>query len=121
MHNIGPYLAREIRGLHILDFAIERRGNRDVSGAPSGLRGFHRSPSHDESVTVNGLAAKSVDLVGNSPLQDSSGRVVRERDWLVTVKRRNGELMYVVFIAPDQEFSKYRPAFEQMLRSLRVK
>ncbi len=80
-----------------------------------------RQVGHDEDLSVNGLAAKSVDLVGNSPLQDQSGRAMPERDWLVTMKRRNGDLMYIVFIAPDSEFGRLRPTFEQMLYSLRVK
>ncbi len=79
-----------------------------------------RQIGHDENIRVNGLSGKSVDLIGNSPLQDQSGRAVRERDWLVTMKRSDGNLLYLVFISPDQDFGKLRPTFEQMLRTFRM-
>jgi hypothetical protein len=62
-----------------------------------------------------------VDLLGNSPLQDQSGRPGRERDWLVTFQRRDGSLLYVVAIAPDKDFESFRPTFEQMLKSIRLR
>jgi hypothetical protein len=70
-------------------------------------------------VRVNGVEGRSVDLLGNSPLQDN-GRPVRERDWLVALPRQDGSLFYVVFVAPDRDFSSLRPTFEQMLRSLQL-
>ena len=79
-----------------------------------------RQIGHDENIRVNGVSGKSVDLIGNSPLQDQSGRAVRERDWLVTMKRSDGNLVYLVFISPDQDFGKLRPTFEQMLRTFRM-
>jgi hypothetical protein len=45
----------------------------------------------------------------------------RERDWLVTVRRRDNSILYLVFIAPERDFGRLAPAFEQMLRSLRIK
>jgi hypothetical protein len=65
------------------------------------------------------VEGRSVDLLGNSPLQDN-GRPVRERDWLVALPRQDGSLFYVVFVAPDRDFSSLRPTFEQMLRSLQL-
>jgi hypothetical protein len=70
---------------------------------------------------MNGLAGKSVDLIGASPVQDSSGHAVQERDWLVTTMRPSGGLLYLVFIAPDKDFESLRPTFEQMLKSLQLK
>jgi len=80
-----------------------------------------RAIGHDENIRLNGLAGKSIDLIGNSPLQDQNGRVARERDWLVTAKRTNGNLLYLIFISPDQDFGTLRPAFEQMLRTFRMR
>jgi len=80
-----------------------------------------RQIGNDENIRVNGVAGKSVDLIGKSPLQDQAGRTLEERDWLVTVERRDGSLLYFVFIAPDKDFGSLRPAFEQMLKSLRLK
>jgi Zn-dependent protease with chaperone function len=79
-----------------------------------------RQIGQDENIRVNGIAGKSVDLLGNSPLQDQSGRPGQERDWLVTFQRRDGSLLYMVAIAPDKDFESLRPAFEQMLKSIRL-
>jgi len=75
----------------------------------------------DENIRVNGLSGKSVDLVGNSPLRDQSGRAGQERDWLVALQRRDGSLLYLVSIAPDKDFESLRPTFEQMLKSIRLR
>ena len=75
----------------------------------------------DENIRVSGVDSKSVDLIATSPVQDASGHAQRERDWLVAVPGRDGNLTYLVFIAPDSDFNGLRPTFERMLRSLRVK
>ena len=80
-----------------------------------------RQVGNDENIRVNGIAGKSVDLLGTSPLQDKSGKAAQERDWLVAVKRRDGGLLYLVFIAPNEQFSSLRPNFEQMLKSLQMR
>jgi len=80
-----------------------------------------RAIGHDENIRVNGIAGKSVDLVGNSPLRDQSGRASQERDWLVALMRQDGTLLYVVSIAPDKDFESLRPTFEQMLKSMRLR
>lgn len=75
----------------------------------------------DENIRVNGVAGKSVDLIGSSPIKDAQGKVLAERDWVVTTQRRDGIVLYLVFISPDKEFGSMRPTFEQMLRSLRLR
>jgi len=79
-----------------------------------------RAIGNDEDVRVNGISGKSLDLIGNSPLPDQQGHAAKERDWLVTFKRNDGTLLYLVFIAPDKDFSSMRPTFEQMLKSLQL-
>jgi hypothetical protein len=80
-----------------------------------------RQIGNDESIRVNGQTARSVDLIGTSPLKDQSGRFTQERDWLVTLERADGNLLYVVFIAPEKDFGSLRATFEQMVRSLKVR
>jgi hypothetical protein len=80
-----------------------------------------RVVGHDENIRVNGVPGKSVDMIGPSPLHSQSGQAARERDWLVTIQRSDGSLLYAVFIAPDQSFGELRPTFESMLRSLHAK
>jgi len=80
-----------------------------------------REIGHDEDIRVNSAPGKSVDLIGNSPLKDSGGKPIQERDWLVTFNRPDGSLLYLIFIAPDKDFVGLRPTFEQMLKSLQLK
>ena len=80
-----------------------------------------REIGHDENIRVNGVAGKSVDLIGTSPLRDQSGHSIQERDWLVAVMRQDGGLLYIVSIAPDKDFESLRPTFEQMLKSLQLR
>jgi Zn-dependent protease with chaperone function len=80
-----------------------------------------RTIGHDENIRVNGISGKSVDLIGTSPLQDQSGRPGQERDWLVAFQRRDGNLLYMVSIAPDKDFESLRPTFEQILKSIKLR
>jgi len=75
---------------------------------------------NDENVRVNGVAGKSVDLIGNSPIKDAQGKAMAERDWVVTLRRRDGTMLYLVFISPEREFGVMRLTFERMLMSLRL-
>lgn len=70
-------------------------------------------------ITVNSARAKSVELKGQSPL-GSNGQPLQERDWLVALPYQQNRIIYLVFIAPERDFSKLRPTFEQMLRSFRL-
>ena len=79
-----------------------------------------RAIGNDEDIRVNGASGKSLDLIGSSPIQDQQGKATKERDWLVTFKRNDGTLLYLVFIAPDKDFSSMRPTFEKMLKSMRL-
>src|SRR5437763_9986838 len=80
-----------------------------------------RTTSREENFTLNGAKAKSIMMMGTSPLTDQQGRAARERDWLVTVARNDNTILYMVFIAPDQEFNQLRPDFERMQRSVRLR
>jgi len=71
------------------------------------------------SIKVGGRMGNSVELRGKSPVQEN-GVQMAERDWLVTVARPDGNLNYMVFIAPEQDFGTMRPLFVSMLKSFRV-
>jgi hypothetical protein len=73
-----------------------------------------------ENIEVNGLRGQSVNLTGVSPMQQN-GEALRERNWLVTVARPSGGLLYLVFIAPDRDFGQLRSTYEQMLNSLQLR
>jgi len=81
--------------------------------------GLHRL-DEVRKIRVGDVRGRSVDLAGNSPIQ-RNGQPVPERDWLVTVPRPDGDLLYLVFIAPESDFSQLRPVYQKMLDSLQVK
>ncbi|MDP9267724.1 MAG: M48 family metallopeptidase [Acidobacteriota bacterium] len=80
-----------------------------------------RAVGNDESIRVNGVTGRSIDLVSTSAMRDRQGRAQRERDWLVAFPYSDNTILYLVFIAPEQDFETLRAqAFEPMLRSLRL-
>jgi hypothetical protein len=74
-----------------------------------------------EDIRVNGVPGKSIDLLNVSPIRTADGGTQRERDWLVTLQRKDGSLLYLVFVSTEKDFDQMRPAFEKMLRSLKLK
>ena len=72
------------------------------------------------SIQVNGVQGRSVDLTGTSPVE-KNGKPLKERDWLVTLPRSEGGLLYLVFIAPQNAFNQFRPTYQRMLSSLQLK
>ncbi|HXZ81184.1 MAG TPA: M48 family metallopeptidase [Terriglobales bacterium] len=75
----------------------------------------------EQEIRVNGITGRSVDLMGRSPLRDSSGQPVQEHDWLVILPRGDGTVLYAVFISPDKDFTVLRPTYERMLKSLQMR
>ncbi len=67
---------------------------------------------------VAGRPAQAVVLGGTSPVI-AGGVQLPERDWLVTVARPDGDVSYLVFVAPEREFSTLKPMFDAMLASFR--
>jgi len=70
-------------------------------------------------INVNGVQGRSVYLHGQSPIQQN-GQPLSERDWLVTVPNQQGGVMYLVFVAPENDFNKLHPTFQKMLNSLQL-
>jgi beta-barrel assembly-enhancing protease len=79
-----------------------------------------RATGSPQSISVNGVQGRSVTLTGNSPVT-KDGKPVPERDWLVTIPASQGGLLYLVFTAPENDFSRLRSTYERMLDSLQVK
>jgi hypothetical protein len=63
--------------------------------------------------------ANAVELRGRSGVVDG-GTQLAERDWLVTVARPDGDLNYIVFVAPEPDFEALRPVFTAMMQSFRA-
>jgi hypothetical protein len=79
-----------------------------------------RVSGNAQSVRVNGVQGRSVNLTGTSPIQQN-GEPLPERDWLVTLPRPEGGLLYMVFVAPESTFRRLQPTYRRMLDSLRMK
>jgi peptidase M48-like protein len=71
-------------------------------------------------VQVNGVQGRAAILTGTSPLQQN-GKAIQERDWLVTVPRPDGNLMYLVFVSPERDFNQLHPTYQKMLDSLQMR
>ena len=76
--------------------------------------------SKPQAITVGGVAGRSTFLRSPSPLADASGKTQIERDWLVTVPQRGG-LIFMIFIAPETDFTRFQPTFDAMVRSVKFK
>jgi beta-barrel assembly-enhancing protease len=73
-----------------------------------------------QSAQLNGAPARSVYLVGTSPLPGPNG-AAGERDWLITVERPDNSVIYLICIAPDRDFERLNPAYQEMVRSFQLK
>jgi len=78
-----------------------------------------RSNSSVHSTSVNGIEGRGLDLSASSPIQQN-GSPLPERDRLVLLPTSNGNYLYLIFIAPERDFSALEPTFEKMLESLRL-
>jgi beta-barrel assembly-enhancing protease len=79
-----------------------------------------RASGSEQRISVNGMEGREITLSGASPVE-SNGQALRERDWLVTVPRQQGGLLYLVFIAPENDFGQLRGTYQKMLDSLEMK
>jgi hypothetical protein len=73
-----------------------------------------------QSMKVAGTEGRSQMLQSTSPFPDANGRPQIERDWLVTVPRSDGSIVWFVFVAPEAQFDHFRPTFDSMLKSVRL-
>jgi len=69
-------------------------------------------------IKVGGTEGRSVTFESASPFLSANGQAQKERDWLVAVPGRNHSVIYMVFVAPQSDFDRFKPTFEAMLNSL---
>lgn len=72
------------------------------------------------SLNINGQDANAMELRGRSPLVEN-GNTLPEHDWLITVRRADGDLNYMVFVSPERDFARLRPVFTSMMNSFRAR
>lgn len=71
-----------------------------------------------QAITVGGSEGRSVMLRSPSPFLDRTGQPQIEQDWLVTVPRKDGSVIFMIFVAPQAEFAHFKPTYEAMLKSV---
>jgi hypothetical protein len=81
-----------------------KRDNPELQPGPAG------------DVIVNNVRGRSVEATNTSGGTGANA----EHDWLVALPQSDGSLRYVVFVAPEADFNKLRPTFEQVLRTLKL-
>lgn len=94
-----------VRGAAALDALIG-----EISGDNPGF-----TAGKQKRVAANGVAGRSVEC-DNPSANNGQG----ERDWVVAFERSDGSLRYFVFVAPPSDFEKLRPAFQRILRSVKI-
>lgn len=76
--------------------------------------------SQPQSMSVGGLDGRSTMLRSPSPFPGKDGKTQFEQDWLVTVPVRDG-LIFMIFVAPEGDFDKFKPTYEAMVKSIQFK
>ena len=74
-----------------------------------------------KTIMVAGVEGRSTLLRSSSPFPNANGQAQPERDWVVTVPRQDGSVIYMIFVAPESDFSRLQPTFEAMIRSIQFK
>jgi hypothetical protein len=69
-----------------------------------------------QTLKLGGQMANTLELRGRSPLVQN-GTTLPERDWLVTIASRDGDLHYIVFVSPERDFAQIRPLFVSMMNT----
>jgi hypothetical protein len=107
---------------HGVEVGLARNQSRDLRSASDALveslsAGNPRLRQRSDwlATSVSGRRALQTTLQNVS---EATGRA--ETIVLVTTQTRDGNLFYTVAVAPQDEMSRYEPAFQQVLRSIRL-
>jgi hypothetical protein len=74
-----------------------------------------------EPITVGGVEGRSTFLRSPSPFPDANGQTQPERDWLVTVPRHDGSVIFMIFVAPQADFDRLQPTYQAMVKSVQFR
>lgn len=87
---------------------------QQISQQNGGLRQLNQI----QTMNLNGQLANGMELRGRSPLVEN-GMTLPEHEWLIAMPSRDGDLHYIIFVAPERDFRALQPTFEVMLNSFR--
>lgn len=77
--------------------------------------------SEAQPITVAGVEGRSTMLESPSIFPDANGGPQLEKDWLVTLPRSDGAIIFLIFLAPTSQFDQFKPTFEAMLKTAQFK
>jgi len=108
----------------VINGVMPDQQNLDIDEITAGLvqnmerSGDIKSVGKPQVITINGVQGRSVAMQSQSPFLNPGGHPQVERDWLVAVPQRDGSVIFMVFVAPEAEFSLFQPTYEAMLKSV---
>jgi Zn-dependent protease with chaperone function len=107
---------------HGVNVGVAQTNNRDLQQATSEFLSSLqqgnpnlRSRGGLQRTSMDGRTALTISL---SNVNEATGRP--EIVNVITTQLRNGELLYLIAVAPDNEYSNYQGVFQNVLRSLRL-
>ena len=103
MSSFKPKRARDLKGAT----------DELVQGFVQGSQGQMKVTGQSQEIQVDGQQALMVQLSGPSPYQGQ-----REKDVLITLPMQ-GQVLFMVFAAPESKFGEMEPVFQEMVRSFR--
>jgi hypothetical protein len=107
---------------HGVNFGVSRSQSRDlrqatqelINSLAQGNRNIRQSTNFQR-VTVSGRAGLSAGLTNVNEATSQTESIT-----LITTQLRNGDLFYMVFVAPQSEARSFATAFNNILRSVRL-
>jgi Zn-dependent protease with chaperone function len=107
---------------HGVNFGVAQTSSRNLQQATDAFinslqqgNGNLRARSGYQRTYINGRNALSISL---SNVNEATGR--NEIVNVITTQLRNGQLFYMIAVAPDNEFSNYQSVFQNVLRSVQL-
>jgi len=94
---------------------LQQATEQYVNGLIQGENNYLRQATNYTQTTLGGRNAYATSLAGRSPLTNRNEVVS-----IITTQLRNGDLFYVVAVAPENESSNYNYAFRNLIRSIRL-
>ncbi len=107
---------------HGVNFGVAQTSSRNLQQATNELinglqqsNGNLRSRTGYQRTTIDGRNALAIGL---NNVNEATGR--QEIVSIVTTQLRNGELLYMIAVAPNDDFANYQNIFQNILRSMQV-
>jgi hypothetical protein len=73
-----------------------------------------------KNISVNRRPAKQVALLGESPIREH-GQPIPERLSLVAFQGKGNMVLYMIFVAPNDDFDKLLPTFDRIKQSFELR